>query len=210
MPLPSSQKGTGKKGGAGAMRQQQQRSRNTTPSAAAPSSSAGLPPIESVGTETIELTFDVFRNLTYEDMVDAASSSTTIPDSKSLDGLVGRLQKLATLVENRGSACDRGMRLLAQVRKLRADELAVERDREEERRQKDIDDEERERKANKKKRKATESLAPQGSNIGQLAHFLHLRDSRFPDTPVLSTTLSTLQNPACRSHPLSSLLLHRL
>ncbi|KAK1830388.1 putative transcriptional adapter 3 [Podospora conica] len=165
MPLPSSQKGTGKKGGAGAMRQQQQRSRNTTPSAAVPSSSAGLPPIESVGTETIELTFDVFRNLTYEDMVDAASSSNTIPDSKSLDGLVGRLQKLATLIENRGSACDRGMRLLAQVRKLRADELAVERGREEERRQKDIDDEERERKANKKKRKATESLAPQASNI---------------------------------------------
>lgn len=178
MPLPSSQKGTGKKGGAGAMRQQQQRSRNTTPSAAAPFTSPGLPPIESVGTETIELTFDVFRNLTYEDMVDAASSSTTIPDSKSLDGLVGRLQKLATLVENRGAACDRGMRLLAQVRKLRADELAVERDREEERRQKDIDDEERERKANKKKRKATESLAPQSSNIGQLALFLHLRDGR--------------------------------
>lgn len=215
MPLPSSQKGTGKKGGAGAMRQQQQRSRNTTPSAAAPSTSPGLPPIESVGTETIELTFDVFRNLTYEDMVDAASSSTTIPDSKSLDGLVGRLQKLATLVENRGAACDRGMRLLAQVRKLRADELAVERDREEERRQKDIDDEERERKANKKKRKATESLAPQSSNIGQLALFLHLRDGRRAHFLAFCSEhhpLSTLPFRiwGCRSHPLSSPLLCQL
>ena len=190
MPLPSSQKGTGKKGGAGAMRQQQQRSRNTTPSAAVPSSSASLPPIESVGTDTIELTFDVFRNLTYEDMVDSASSSTTIPDSKSLDGLVGRLQKLATLIENRGLACDRGMRLLAQVRKLRADELAVERGREEERRQKDMDDEERERKANKKKRKATESLAPQSSNIGQLV-LPTSYDCGFPSIP---STLSTPQN----------------
>ncbi|KAK4444315.1 putative transcriptional adapter 3 [Podospora aff. communis PSN243] len=160
MAPPSSQKGTGKKGGAGAMRQQQQRSRNTTPSAVP--SIASLPPIESVEAETVGLHFEVIRNLTYEDMVDPSASGSTIPDSKGLDGILSRLQKLSTLIETRGSYCDRGMRLLAQVRKHRQDE---ERGMEEERRQKGIDDEERERKANKKKRKATENLAPQGGSI---------------------------------------------
>lgn len=168
MPPSSSQKGTGKKGGAGAVRQQQQqqRSRNTTPSSVP--SIAALPPIDSVETETLDLRFDVFRNLTYEDMVDSSCSNTMIPDSRSLDGLLTRLQKLGTIIENRGSTCDRGMRLLAQVRKLRMDELAVERGREEERRRKDMDDEDREKKANKKKRKATDNLAPQPGNTGQL------------------------------------------
>jgi transcriptional adapter 3 len=166
MAPPSSQKGTGKKGGAGAMRQQQQRSRNTTPSAVP--SIASLPPIESVEAETVGLHFEVIRNLTYEDMVDPSASGSAIPDSKGLDGILSRLQKLSTLIETRGSYCDRGMRLLAQVRKHRQDE---ERGMEEERRQKGIDDEERERKANKKKRKATENLAPQGGSIGQSVFF---------------------------------------
>jgi len=154
------------------MRQQQQRSRNTTPSAIP--SIASLPPIESVEAETVGLQFEVFRNLTYEDMVDPSSPNTTIPDSKGLDGILTRLQKLGVIIETRGLNCDRGMRLLAQVRKHRMDELAAERGMEEERRQKDVDDEERERKANKKKRKATENLAPQGGSIGQsdTAHFL--------------------------------------
>ncbi|KAK0747931.1 histone acetyltransferases subunit 3-domain-containing protein [Apiosordaria backusii] len=164
---PSSQKGSGKKAGAGAVRsqsqQQQQRSRNTTPSAAPPS--ASLPPIENVETELLDLRFEVFRNLTFEDMVDPSNSTTAIPDSKSLDGLVSRLQKLSDVIEKRGLYCDKGMRLLAQNRRQRLDELAVERGREEERRQKEADEEERERKANKKKRKATDNLAPGGSNI---------------------------------------------
>ncbi|KAK3336683.1 histone acetyltransferases subunit 3-domain-containing protein [Cercophora scortea] len=164
MPLPSSQKGTGKKAGAGAMRQQQPRSRNTTPSAPVPAA-ANLPPIETVETETLELRFDVFRNLTFEDLVDPAASNTVTPDSKSLDGVLIRLQKLGEVVEKRGINCDRGMRLLAQNRRIRMDEVAAERGREEERLQKEADDEERERKANKKKRKATESLAAQNNNI---------------------------------------------
>lgn len=163
----SSQKGTGKKGGAGAMRQQQQRSRNTTPSAVP--AVASLPPIESVETETVDLHFEVFRNLTYEDMVDPSSAGSMFPDSRALDALIERLQKLGTIIEARGLTCDRGMRLLAQNRKLRMDELAVERGREEERRQKDVDDEERERKANKKKRKAHDNLAPQTGNTGQFS-----------------------------------------
>jgi len=170
-PSSSSQKGPGKKAGASAIRQQQQqqqqrdRSRNTTPSAVPPS--ASLPPIEDVETETLDLRFELFRNLTYEDMVDPSTSNTATPDSKSLDGIISRLQKLGDTIEKRGLNCDRGMRLLAKNRKARIDELAVERGREEERRQKEADEEDREqRKSNKKKRKATENLAPGGTNIG--------------------------------------------
>ncbi|KAK4158707.1 putative transcriptional adapter 3 [Cladorrhinum sp. PSN259] len=169
-PSSSSQKGPGKKAGASAIRQQQQqqqqreRSRNTTPSAVPPS--ASLPPIDDVDTETLDLRFELFRNLTYEDMVDPSTSNTATPDSKSLDGILARLQKLGDIIEKRGLTCDRGMRLLAKNRKARMDELAVERGREEERRQKEADEEDREqRKSNKKKRKATENLAPGGSNI---------------------------------------------
>ncbi|KAL2165397.1 hypothetical protein VTH06DRAFT_695 [Thermothelomyces fergusii] len=167
----SSQKATGKKGGAGAVRQQQhqqqhqQRSRNNTPGPAPPS--ASLPPFETVETETIELRFDVFRDLTFEDMVDPAAASSLIPDSKSLDGLLTRLQRLADVIEKRGTYCDRGMRLLAQNRRQRMDDLALERDREEERRQREAEDGERERKSNKKKRKGTDTLTPHGGNTEQ-------------------------------------------
>lgn len=140
-----------------------QRSRNTTPSAMP--AVASLPAIDNVETETLDLRFEVFRNLTYEDMVDTAASNTVTPDSKNLEGLLTRLRRLEEVIEKRGLYCDRGMRLLAQNRRLRIDEMAVERGREEERRQREADDEERERKANKKKRKATENLAPQGSSI---------------------------------------------
>ncbi|KAK4191802.1 chromatin-remodeling complexes subunit NGG1 [Podospora australis] len=109
-------------------------------------------------------------------MVDPSTSNTATPDSKSLDGLISRLQKLGEIIEKRGLNCDRGMRLLAQNRRVRLDELAVERGREEERRQKEADDEERERKANKKKRKATESLAP-GGNVIELSSPLRDRES---------------------------------
>jgi transcriptional adapter 3 len=168
----SSQKGTGKKGGAGAIRQQQQqqqqRSRNTTPGASP--AVASLPPVETVETETIDLRFEVFRNLTFEDMVDPAASNTLSPDSKSLDGILSRLQRLSDIIDKRGTNCDRGMRLLAQTRRQRLDEQALERGREEERRQREAEDEERERKANKKKRKGTDSLAPQSRNTGQSSH----------------------------------------
>lgn len=168
----SSQKGTGKKGGASAIRQQQQqqqqqRSRNTTPGPAAPIAIASLPPFETVETDTIELRFDVFRNLAFEDMVDPPASGTLIPDSKNLDGILTRLQRLGDVIEKRGLCCDRGMRLLAQSRKQRMDELALERGREEERRQREADGEERERKSNKKKRKGADTLAPHGGKIGQ-------------------------------------------
>ena len=145
---------------------QQNRSRNTTPSSVPPT--ASLPPMESVETDLLDLRFELFRNITYEDMVDPGASGAVIPDSKSLDGMVSRLTKLGDVIERRGQNCDRGMRLLAQNRKSRLDDFAAEMGREEERRQRAADDEERERKANKKKRKATDNLAPQGTNIGKL------------------------------------------
>jgi transcriptional adapter 3 len=167
---PGSSKGTGKKGGAAAVvRQrdhaqspqmsQQPRSRNNTPAPAA-GPSASLPHFETVETETVELRFDVFRNLTFEDLVDPAAANVLSPDSTSLDGLLSRLQKLADVIDKRGSYCDRGMRLLAQSRRQRMDEMALERGREEDRN----DDS---RKTNKKKRKGTDSLAPNATSIGQ-------------------------------------------
>lgn len=194
MPPASSQKGTGKKGGAGAIRQQP-RSRNTTPSSSSTlPPTANLPPIEIQETETLELKFDVFRNLTYEDLVDSGASSALIPDSKALDGIKARLERLAEVIERRSNYCDRGMRLLANnKRERRMDEMAEEGRREDERIQREAD-EERERKANKKKRKATESLAPQSSNIGQ-SDSLHLRATFFPSQypiPAFASSSSSL------------------
>jgi transcriptional adapter 3 len=168
MPPGGGQGGTGKKGGAGSIRQAP-RSRNTTPSVTAEPPTAPLPPVESQDTEYLELTFDLFRNIQYEDLVDAATAAgSSLPDSKSLDGIVTRLSRLQEIIEKRGSACDRGMRLLANVSKARIDDLAAQRGREEERRAREAAEiEEKERKANKKKRKATESLAPQETNHGE-------------------------------------------
>lgn len=114
MPLPSGPAGTGKKAGPGAMMRAQPRSRNTTPSAMPPT--ASLPSTESVDTEMLDLRFDVFRNLTYDDLVDGGSAHAFVPDSRSLDGIILRLQRLAEIIEKRGQHCDRGMRLMAQIR----------------------------------------------------------------------------------------------
>lgn len=193
MPPASSQKGTGKKGGAGAVRQAP-RSRNTTPSSLAPT--ASLPPIEIQDTETLELRFDVFRNLTYEDLVDPGASTALIPDSKALDGIVTRLQRLGESIEKRGNYCDRGMRLLAANRRTRMDEAAAEGRREDERRQREAEDVERERKANKKKRKATENLAPQGTKIGQ-SFTLRENTTLSPFPPFASISHVTFHTFAC-------------
>lgn len=172
MPPASSQKGTGKKGAGSIARN---RSRNTTPSissaaaaaAAAPQLSL-LPPIETIETEFVELKFEVLRNITYEDLFDqaAGAASPVIPDSRSLDHIGSRLQRLQDIVEKRGLSCDRGMRLLAGKRRDRID---MDRAREEERLQREAEGEAQERRANKKKRKEKDSLAPHDPNIGTLA-----------------------------------------
>jgi transcriptional adapter 3 len=192
MPPGGGQVGTGKKGGAGSIRQAP-RSRNTTPSVTAEPPTAPLPPVESQDTEYLEeLSFELFRNVQYEDLVDTNASGAVLPDSKSLDGIVTRLERLQEIIEKRGLVCDRGMRLLANARKARIDDLAAQRGREEERRAREAaDDEERERKANKKKRKATESLAPQETNHGK-------RHKRFSAASLVKVCIAA----CCPCHPL--------
>jgi transcriptional adapter 3 len=174
--MPLGQKGTGKKG----RDVRQSRSRNTTPSLVGARTS--LPPNEFGETAYLELPIQSFR--ASDDVVE--NYGTSIPSSKDLEGLLERLQKLVDVVEARGSVCDRGMRMLAQARKDRVEEIENER-RDEERKERvkrdAAEEEERGRnKANKvKKRKdaskareerplthGAHGLAPQdGSNLGE-------------------------------------------
>ncbi|RFU25746.1 hypothetical protein B7463_g10592, partial [Scytalidium lignicola] len=148
-PLPS-QKGTGKKG----RDVRQSRSRNTTPSLSGTLSTA-IPQTDAPETSYLELPVASFRTAS-EDILEQYGSA--IPNSKELESLMERLQKVMDAVESRGSVCDRGMRLLAQLRKDRLEEIESDRRRDEERKENlkrdAADEEERDRKANKiKKRK---------------------------------------------------------
>ena len=167
--MPLGQKGTGKKG----RDVRQSRSRNTTPSLGGARNS--LPPNESGETSYLELPIQQFR--TSDDVFENYGAS--IPSSKELEVLLERLQKLVEVVDVRGQVCDRGMRLLAQARKDRVEEIENER-RDEERRERSkrdaADEEERDRnRANKKKRKEERPLthgahglaAQDGTNLGE-------------------------------------------
>lgn len=181
---PGSQKGTGKKG-AGSMRQ---RSRNTTPSSAP--TTASLPPIETYDAEYLELRIERFRALTTDDVVDQGVANAMMPDTKSLDGMVARLQRLANTIELRSNFYDKGMRTLAMARKNRveeADETAR------------TDDEEREKKP-RKKRKAPDSLAPQDTRPGELS-FVGRRLHTF----LFSLARTPNPNPPARPPPRLSL-----
>ncbi|OTA98899.1 hypothetical protein M426DRAFT_325607 [Hypoxylon sp. CI-4A] len=152
MPPAPSQKGTGKKNaGIG------KRSRNTTPMSGLPPS-ANIPPVEIIETEFLDLKLESVRTITYDDLVDSSASNAVIPDSKSLDGLITRLGKLNEIIERRGTWCDKGMRLVADERKIFYDEMVAAGRRDDARRE----GEESEKRANKKKRKATgnDNLAP--------------------------------------------------
>jgi transcriptional adapter 3 len=178
MPPAHSQKGTGKKG----RDVRQSRSRNTTPSLAG----AVLPPSESGNTAYLLLPIQSFR--TSDDIVEPYGAP--IPTSKDLETLLERLRGLVAVVEARGAVCDRGMRMLAQARKDRLEEIERQRRDEEnnERLKKEAaDEEERGRnKANKIKKKkdvtgakeerplthGAHGLAPQdGSQLGMLSFF---------------------------------------
>lgn len=177
MPPPPSQKGTGKKG----RDARQSRSRNSTPNLIGASSS--VPPAESGETALLELSRASF--FTSDTVADVSSA---IPSSKDLEALAEKLQKLVSAIELRGATCDRGMRMLAKLKKERMEEIESDRRDEEykERLKRDAaDEEERGRhKAHKlKKRKdmstsreerplthGAHTLAPQdGSNLGKSA-----------------------------------------
>ena len=170
-----SQKGTGKKGRGDLAKS---RSRNTTPSIPGPSSVA-----EADLGNTAYLNLPVAHFRTSDDIVENYGSA--IPSSKDLEALMERLKKLVDMVETRASVCDRGMRMVADYRKDRLEEIEIER-RDQERKERTkrdaADEEERSKnKANKLKKKrevkeekerplthGAHGLAPQdGSNLGE-------------------------------------------
>lgn len=156
------QKGTGKKNSAAMQKQ----SRNTTPApaataaAAAAAGTASLPPQEFYDPDYLNTRVILFRNLTYDDLVDQSASNATVPDSKSLDGMIERLKSLTNIMEKRSTFYDRGMRHLADERKKRPTE--------------DYDrgraDGEQEGKRPKHKRKKTDNLAAPDGNVGMATH----------------------------------------
>ncbi|KAH7374993.1 histone acetyltransferase subunit 3 [Plectosphaerella cucumerina] len=148
MPPAASQKGTGKKAGPGAMRQ---RSRNTTPSSVP--TGASLPPIEAIDADYLALRVESFRNINFEDLVDQSTGAAQVPDSKSVDGIIARLNRLQEVIDRRTNFCDKAMRDLATQRKHHVDEPP-------EREARDDD----QKRANKKKRKAADTLAPGDGN----------------------------------------------
>ncbi|KAJ3522281.1 hypothetical protein NM208_g12927 [Fusarium decemcellulare] len=80
MPPGSSQKGTGKKNSAAMQKQ----SRNTTP---APVATASLPPQEFYDPDYLNTRVILFRNLTYDDIVDQAAEELVEYYGKALNFL---------------------------------------------------------------------------------------------------------------------------
>ncbi|KAI0126351.1 histone acetyltransferase subunit 3 [Xylariales sp. AK1849] len=191
MPPAPSQKGTGKKG-SGIVRQ---RSRNTTPSSGPPPSSAsGFPPVEIIETEFLELRLQSVRSISIDDLGDLSASNAAIPDSKSLDGLIGRLTKLHDLIEARGQLCDRGMRSVSGQRKAHVNEMVDSaRGTDEGTRREDG-----EKKASKKKRKANDSLAPQDRNIDRASP---LRESSSKPRKLSRDSASSSLSPVAKETP---------
>lgn len=203
MPALPPQKGTGKKG----RDVRQSRSRNTTPSLSGTFNTV-VPQTDASETSYLELPVASFSTAS-EDTLDQYGSA--IPNSKELESLMERLQKVMDAVEKRGEICDRGMRLLAKMRKERLEEIESDRRLDEERKEilkRDAaDEEDRDRKANKiKKRKdgskgredkisshGARGAAPQdGSHLRTLSlitHSMWFSKLLIPDSrPVVSNT----------------------
>jgi transcriptional adapter 3 len=159
MPPAPSQKGTGKKASGG----KAQRSRNTTPMSSLPTgtnATSTIPPVELLESELLDVKYEYLRNILYDDIIDQNTSNAVIPDSKTLDALVQKLQKLEDLIDRRGSWCDKAMRLLVIEKRGHVDEPPPAPSRKEA-------SQEGENKPNKKKRKPNENLAPGDQNIGK-------------------------------------------
>ncbi|KAI0410124.1 histone acetyltransferases subunit 3-domain-containing protein [Xylaria palmicola] len=166
MPPAPGQKGTGKKGSGKA-----QRSRNTTPMSGLPTSSnaaaaaaaASIPPVELLESELFDIKYEHVRSIQHDDIIDQATPHAVIPDSRTLDALLLKLEKLHDLIERRGSWCDKAMRLIVAEKKgHHVNELQT--PAKPDARSKDAASQEGEKKPNKKKRKANESLAPADQN----------------------------------------------
>lgn len=142
--------------------------------AAAAAAAASLPPIDLLQSELFDIKYEHVRETLYDDIIDQTTSNAVIPDSKTLDALLLKLEKLHDLVERRGSWCDKGMRLTASEKKgHHVNELPPTSSRPESR--KDRSSQDVGKKPNKKKRKAHESLAPGDQNTGKpLYPHIHL------------------------------------
>ncbi|KAI1819164.1 histone acetyltransferases subunit 3-domain-containing protein [Xylaria intraflava] len=170
MPPAPGQKGTSKKASGG----KPQRSRNTTPMSSLPANAAtSIPPVELLESELYDIKYEFVRDIQYDDIIDQNASNAVIPDSKTLDALLSRLEKLHDLIERRGGWCDKAMRLIVAEKKgypmtelhstTKVDS-----------RKDGGSSQEGEKKLNKKKRKANESLAPADQSIERSSP---LRDS---------------------------------
>ena len=157
MPPPRpGQKGPGKTKAAAMQKQ----SRNTTP-APAPVATASLPPQEFYDPDYLSARVILFRNLAYDDLVDQSASNATVPDSRSVDGLIERLKSLHSIMEKRSAFYDRGMRFLADERKKRPDNYNSAR----------ADGEQEGKRPKHKRKKGPDTLAPQDGNLGRVSQF---------------------------------------
>jgi transcriptional adapter 3 len=160
--MPSfAQKSNAKKGGRNS-NARRSRSRNTTPGVSRP---------VEMETPFLEVRMKPFSISSYDVIVDQQNGSA-IPDSKSLDALIDRIQNLLKEVEARGSANDRGMKMLAEIRKDRLEEVEAERRYEEqkERLKREAEEEERGRKANKQKKRKDTSRVREERPLAHGAH----------------------------------------
>ncbi|QSZ29516.1 hypothetical protein DSL72_004030 [Monilinia vaccinii-corymbosi] len=172
MPPMPGQKGTGKKG----RDPRQSRSRNTTPSLVGASSSAV--PLDAGRTPYTQIPISVLRTSVADEI--AEQHASTIPNSRELEALMQRMEKLAASVDERAAVCDKGMRVLAQSRKERNEELEIEKRDEEvkERMKRDLaEEEERGRhKAHKIKKRKDVSSAREERPLAHGAHSLPSQD----------------------------------
>lgn len=158
---PFAQKSNAKKGGRD-NNARRSRSRNTTP---------GVTRIE-METPFLEVRMKPFSISSYDEIIEQQGGSA-VPDSKSLDTLMDRIQNLLKEVEARGSASDRGMRMLAVLRKDRQEEVEAERRDEEQKerlRREAAEEEERGRKANKMKKRKDANRAGEERPLAHGAH----------------------------------------
>ncbi|OAQ68382.1 histone acetyltransferase subunit 3-like protein [Pochonia chlamydosporia 170] len=121
----SSQAGSGKKNTAAMPKQ----SRNSTPAPAPP---ASLPPQEFYDPDYLNTRVILFRNLSYDDLVDQSAVNATVPDSRSVDAMLEKLKNLVSIMEKRSTFYDRGMRHLADERKKRPEDYDMRMDGEQE------------------------------------------------------------------------------
>ncbi|KAI0810187.1 histone acetyltransferases subunit 3-domain-containing protein [Xylaria sp. FL0064] len=206
MPPAPSQKGTGKKASGG----KPQRSRNTTPmsslpggastvgtTAAAAAAATSIPPVELLDSELFDVKYEHMRSILADDILDQSTSNAVIPDSRTLDALLSKLEKLHDLIERRGNWCDKAMRLIVAEKKgYHANELQATTVKSESRKEGASQD--GERRPNKKKRKANDSLAPGDQNTERSSP---LRDSsskprkQSRDNDSASSSLSPVAQP---------------